>query len=230
MGIRVHKLLGWGLTDVKCKNGKIDDPRFSSFSPVAGDYEDRENKFTLENYKNWLKKKKRKDKDWQLSWELSGVEKEEKDNLMRCFVHDAEYGNPKVFCCIPVLNFQEWFRYDDLIDYYEVSLTGKGPINKAKILDVPIYPHLGFMDSRDGRKVDDQYSFCFSRERKTKNKNMIELDRLAKESGFSNYEEAQKYFSPIVCPSVRYMVEFANVFVDNNTIFQMKPMIYTYWS
>ena len=54
MGIRVHKALGWGLTDVKSREGAICDKRFSTYSILKGDYEKREEEFTYEKYLKWL--------------------------------------------------------------------------------------------------------------------------------------------------------------------------------
>lgn len=229
MGIRIHKVIGWGLKDVKCKKSEISDPRFSKLSPIAGDYEERENKFTKDNYLKWLSKKKVDKCDkFDLEMEIGWIKKEENDNFTGCFIHGTEYLMPNVFCCIPLLNYKSWRRFDDTIDYYEK----RNCKNSVKMLNTPIYPYLRYCDNRDGRIIDYQFAVEFARRVNSRRKDIsdVYLDSIANSCGFDNHQDAQKYISPVVPNCMKFMVEFSEVFTDNSTIFQLKPMIYTYWS
>ena len=51
MGIRIHKVMGYGLTNVVCKKEKIVDPRFNPQGYLRSDSERQEEKWTFEKFK-----------------------------------------------------------------------------------------------------------------------------------------------------------------------------------
>jgi hypothetical protein len=56
MSIRIHKFLGYGLTDIESDNCKITDPRINPNSPlldVSSTFADEDQ---LDDYANWLGK------------------------------------------------------------------------------------------------------------------------------------------------------------------------------
>ena len=163
MGIRIHKVLGYGLTNIGIENGIINDPRFSASSVIAGDFEARED-YTNEGFLKFIEDKKKLYNPESRTYDFAWLNSYLKDNLnkidfTRLFIHDAEYGLGNVFCCVPLMLFDQWYRYDDTIDYFE-STCVKTPrqANHVDVIKEPLYPFLGFCDSRDGRSIENVWA------------------------------------------------------------------------
>jgi hypothetical protein len=215
MGIRIHKVLGYGLVDFKFENWKFVDERFNDIQPFI--YDENPESWNISNYIKWLKKFDTFDAKFE---SISLKEEPSTENLADCFVHKGEYGDPNIFVIMPPVFRKQWRRYDDIIDYYGETQC----VNWHKVLYDGIQPYTGnFIDNRSGKEVVDGIAYFTFRNKKFK-------DELAKKLGFKDSRECDKYLTPKIPECVKYLCEYCNLFKDKSTVWQLKPMIYTYWS
>lgn len=229
MGIRIHKVLGYGLTDLKTdKEGKITDPRINPEGWLLTDWEYKEDIWTIEGYRDWLKKhlkehEKGTEGHFNYTMELSllreRMKKRRKPDLgYRHIIHDSEFGLANVLCITPMFH-DDWNRYDDIIDYTESG----GMRDYVKLIRSGIYPYNGsFWDSRDGRRVDGQ--------RLNWAPNKEDRARVAQELGFKNLRECNRYMRPIVPAPIRMLCEYCQIFTKTEFVRRLKPMLYVFWS
>ena len=257
MGIRIKKIIGYGLTDVKCKDGEIVDPRFNlslfketETQPYIGDYLQEK----VYEYTQWILDKKnheeaatlvikangedlneikKKYKDsWTFSflnvpfWE-SGLKDKPVSEFDDPFVHDGEYGNPKV-CLFKSLYDKEVHRSDNLIDYYEADEAK----SKVKLLThrCGIYPFTNMI--RIPGTTPTKPEFKTRIEPSWYNQMVGRWDKKQKptESGIYLQDLLDNY-RPIIEPNIVLFTHFCGIFTDwEKTVQELRPMIYTYWS
>lgn len=224
MSNRIHKIMGYGLTDVKSIEFQITDPRFNPKSLVI----DKELNLTVKDYYKFLKNK---DKNYEVLLEKSNVRQhcKKKSDLSRCFIYDGEMGSPNVFVIVPPYELQEWTRYDDAIDYTEhVSLSiSADPI--WRVLDNGIYPYLGHFNRDTGKKIDSWETQYLRGLLRTSEQYPRNLDEECRRLGLKNCDDIDR-IGPIIPPPVRFLAEFAEIFTDPQTINELKPIFYIYWS
>lgn len=234
MGIRVHKLMGYGLTDVKSEKYSIKDPRVNPQGIIA----DHEGVFAAADYMTFLKKQvMRKDIDtWNAAFEhgvLKSLKTKKDADVRRSFVYDGEYGLDNVLVVVPFSQFPEWFRYNDTIDYTEESHRGRVQrdyqcINHFTEIPGGFHPWDNlYWDKRTFKKVswslmEHKHNEKFFAEE--------ELDKLVQMHEFSSWSEFKENAVPIVPECVRLLCEWGQAFTDPNVWTQLKPMIYVYWS
>jgi hypothetical protein len=135
MGIRIHKMLGYGLTNVQTEGYYLNDPRFNPegiMSRDIRDYQDEE-KFSAQKYIDWLQRKydalEEEHGDREIDavsrkidygWEIDAVNRHINGrnhwDVHSSFVHEIEYGIPNVFCIVPPMSYDQWYRYDDMLE------------------------------------------------------------------------------------------------------------------
>ena len=244
MGIRIHKTLGYGLANLKCKGYEIADKRINPEGILGLDYEEAEVVYSRANYAKWLRERYDACKDYSddkldLAWDMVDAEGGEKANPKTgnpedCFIHQGEYGIPKVLNIIPYrCRFipDDWYRYNSMLDYCEETAyfhKNENNPNRYKFLKDAIYPYLNYWDVRTGRIVKNE-AFHFRRLVNSKAKEGFDMQRAAEDAGFANIKEAKKYMQPMVPRCVQLLCEFAKVFTDPATIRELRPMIYVYW-
>lgn len=222
MGIRIHKMLGYGFSDIKHKKYAITDDRFKK-NALINMYE-YPKEWCSKNYIKWLKSKKFKDFDNRL--EIKEVEELEDFNLGECLIYQGEYGLPEVFLVIPPEYKKMWYRYDDIIDYYDASISKKCT-NWYKKLIYGIYPYIvGHIDTRNGKEVKDGRTYIAAKG----TKNLKHIEAWAKSCGFKSSIECDKYLRCEVPKSIQLLCQFCDLFKNRKTAWQLEPMIYTYWS
>ena len=231
MGIRVHKVMGYGLTNVVCKKEKIVDPRFNPQGYLRSDSEQQEEKWTFEKFKKWLIDKKPQIPEhhiYEVNWMFQDIDKiiEKKRGFYEYLIHGTEYLMPRVFCVLPLCH-PNWRRFDDDIDYVEVCIKNKGSANSVKKINRPIYPYINYWDNRTGKTID--FLFAAEAVRRMAKKEPFS-DLLLKELKFDNEQECREHLRPMVPPQILYMLEYCEVFTDIKTFYQLEPIIYTYWS
>ena len=239
MGTRVHKRLGWGLKDIKIKDGEICDPRFKSGN-IYGRIDD-----AIKRVIEVSKSKNGKDIFQNILSDFSGSADDDiKLMMLPCMSEisslDSDYAynkftyNDKILVITPIEFSTDWYHYDDTIDYYE-----SGCVAKDKVKDLTskcgIYPWTG-MEHIPGTEKSDiknvifhvdggidpaQYNQLVGRWDKkyppiAKGK---DLDIL-----LSNYR-------PVIPGSIILTVYFADIFVDwKASLNQFRPLLYTYWN
>lgn len=245
MGIRVTKVLGYGLTDVKTRKYKIADGRINRKSPLL----DWETRMTLDDYLDWLKAEYPTD-DEKLEhlsmdmWLFKEREREDFDWYKETGVfdpqslvhHGIEYMEKNVLLIRP-LSCKNWERHDDPIDYVEETEKFRddpyGAVNWYKEIPGGIFPYSGsFMNACTGERVKDgvelwRYLTWDSF------KNLFtgdKLDAVCKTFGFDDAEDARQNLVPVVPNEIRDLVKWGKLFTNDDVWKQLRPLIYTYWS
>ncbi len=230
MGIRVRKVLGYGLTDVKCKKNKIVDLRFNQNGFLCVDCEEREERWTLKKYIEWLENKAPAKDDYNRKMNLVYAEEalKSKRDFYDVLIHETEYGNPKIFCAIPFSKYKNWRRYDDDIDYIEESYLRKNKqINWAKKINGCPYPYIDFWDNRTGRSVDAGLACLIYRS--INSKRYPDHD-IAEKLGFETRQECLDHLRPAPPYELITILEYCEIFSSPEVIYQIEPLIYTYWT
>ncbi len=142
MGIRVHKAIGYGLTDLKADHHKIKDPRVNyqrfrektegddmdaiAFSrwmelnrdPILALYE-------KEHPKPYGEERCRKSIEFDFRYSIEWMRDKKckrATGLHQMVVWEGEFGLPNVLQLIPPQE-GSWYRYDNVIDWFEESQT-----------------------------------------------------------------------------------------------------------
>lgn len=235
MGIRIHKFLGWGLTDVQPKDERI------NWNSWLLSYEGAPEP---EEYLAWLEPRRdgvRFTLDYAHLKHLpppDGKWNRERD-LTACAVHRDEYGLPEVLALRPLAH-PDWSRFDDAIDWMEETYPWSDETsqqNRVKVYDHGPWPHnAAYMDKRDGRALPGAV-LPWWRLLNTKvapgTRQMDEafgaLDIFAREMGFSGHEEAKANVVAEVPQEIRDLAEFGQLFTHAGVWRQLRPLLYIYW-
>ncbi len=242
MGIRIHRMLGYGLVDVQCEKYNIVDERFNPNGILMVDHEDRD-AFDKKKYLSYCKNNNT-GFEFDLVLEILHLKKRtNRWTWYNSFKHDGEYGMPNVICIVPAC-CPDWQQYDNIIDHYTSNIQAKQTRNycacTVEVMEDGIYPwNASFMDKRDGRRVDSSVACGFLRllnaqrdvkagKRSTDLK--IDMDVLAKVCGFETGAEALENMRPEPPDLIVNLCRFGKLFKDEATIRELVPMLYTYWS
>lgn len=243
MGIRVNKVLGYGIRDFK---GFDTDNRVSD--SVLNRIEN-DDKYNSENFKqyvyDYLKKTDWNEKYGNIIWNFYFNEKCYKsdkkmnhfnntlincnsfDLLYKFMIYDDEYKSSILLFTNPLAD--GWKRHDDTIDYYEEDCCVD---EKVKPIKYGIYPYNSvYNDIRTGDRFQSnivraiEYIQDLSESNDTK---VDAINNLLENSSFKDYEEYKKYCN-VVLPEVIVMyldfIEFFNKDVFNPL--QLSPMLYS---
>ena len=258
MGIRIHKVLGYGVDNLKHgkKGWDIEDPRIDA--KKFQELHDEAYETGVPEIIKWLKKEKndlvgfykkhhpskvvedKKYYDLDYTMFLRGIEdhadKKEISDFGGSVIHDGEYGLPNVLMFVPP-TCPDWRRYDDAIDYHEETGRG-GQANWCKVLKSSgIFPWSGrwirFRDPKPGVLKDD-----------AKKDDLINLDPmsygqlvgwwdekaqpLAKGDALKHFLEDYRPVIPMDVMAVLWFMK--DVFKDiDSFVNELGPMIYVYW-
>jgi hypothetical protein len=171
MGIRVNKVVGYGLTDLRYKRDKhhlckeMSDPRidWDGFGDMCDRaYATGGPAFMSWAEKNWEDLLRLETEEWHLPMarvkEFSSIcpfllkdffKRHKEWNLGRCIVHRNEFGLPGVLLLVPPMQAHEgvsgWMRHDDTIDWIEESMLHQARNRVVKLPCTGIYPYEGTM-------------------------------------------------------------------------------------
>ena len=228
MGIRIHKVLGYGLPDQVPK-----DPRVSWESPLL------DGEASASDYYSWLEARHAASPgtfSFSIDWAMLRHYGAEACGIWPWAVHDAEYGLPEVLVVRPATK-KDWFRYDDTIDYMTETYprSDRSQTNHVQVYKHGPFPFNGsYMDARDGRKLPD---FVFPWWQLMNSAAPAEdpesragaLEVFALEMGFAGQAEAEANVVPEVPEEIRDLAEFGRLFTDPGTWLQLRPLLYTWW-
>jgi hypothetical protein len=155
MGIRVHKAIGYGVTNLKHRCNKsgvrMSDPRINwdLFSSCG------EKDCTWEEFLQWclehiseiyaLYKNDTSLSEELLPDEFHWLKRTHKNiKLWSSFRHDSEFGLPGTLLIIPP-EMKDWFRYDDAIDWEEETRRHQQKSRVELLRPFGIYPYSNFM-------------------------------------------------------------------------------------
>jgi len=176
MGVRIHKILGYGLVDVKTENYTLSDNRFRD--NFLDDIFDNEYKYSEKSYLEFLENKLKEYKknpskfdfrEFDITLEIGFIKRKNEEgklsslqtrNPVYSFNFQPEFGLDNVFSVIPYLENDKWYRYDDMIDYVEETeiINSKDcPCkNKITVFNNGIFPYSGiFWDNRTGKRIEE---------------------------------------------------------------------------
>lgn len=237
MGIRVNKVLGYGLTDVR----EHDDSRVN-WDSVLLSYD----RASGEDYLRWLygKRSKVKQSSWYpFSLDFAMLREDPKlrqKNLYDAVVYDPEYGLNNVLVLRP-LSCGDWHREDDSIDYMtETFLLDASAESRVETFTAGIHPFNGvYMDARTGERLD-QKATTWVRIRSSLEESGEDLgpaERLEALDGvtrdlttFQSWAEASEHIAPYVPEEVQDIAEFGSLFTGPLVWTQLRPLLYTYWA
>jgi hypothetical protein len=238
MSTSIHKVLGYGLVDIKTKNNKIVDPRINMVDGIMNSELYYSDAFKKETYSKWLKEKydaspTTRDK-LPYSWEREAV-KESKRQLADCFIHQGEFGLQRVLCVMPI-GCNDWYRRDCMIDYIEERKGSKPQRDRVTVYEDGFYPFIDYWDKRDGRHLDSGTACALRRALNARTNTQKksghipwECSALTFTLGFDNAKQGVENTVPAVPEAIQLLCEFCKLLADPKAIWQFKPMLYTYW-
>jgi len=221
MGIRIQRILGYGLTDLAAED---EDERINWDSWLLTG----EGVPTLADYLAWLEKREA-DPPWPTLDQLCLRDhREPKADLYDCRAYSREFGLPEVLVLRP-FGQCDWYRYDDPIDYVqETWLTSQPQTSHVEVIPAGLYPWVGYMDDRTGKTLPAAIMHWVRA--RNGNRPPHVLETFAKAAGLSGHEEAQAHVVPEVPQEVCDIAAFAALFTDDTVWRQLRPVLYTYWS
>ena len=234
MGIRIHKKIGYGLIDVQADDESINDDRFNLKTGYFGlDMEKRENKYTFKGFIKYLQKQhdieKNSDGFSMLTFELSSFKMNKFSSFRDILTYESEYASPNVILFQPPI--KDWTRWDEIIDYMEHDGEDTGPL--TRVFKRPIYPYEMWINSDTGETQFEHKGkkYHYLHVRQAINFGFDTYDDAAiKSMGFESMEEANLKVVPGIPEVVAHLCKYLKVFKDDKTIYQLKPLVYTYWS
>ncbi len=224
MGIRITKVLGYALTDVEIKNNQLADERINfdqtkddrsldSFLKFCNSQDDIID-FERQIFKGCL---------------ITG-------NIDDCVTFNLEDSENNILMFTPHTSFNTWIRHDDIIDYMEAVNNGE-MCNQYINLPFGIFPWISsFQDINGLRFTNDNIPKAkivheiirnyYSKERNIRQLNIL-ISHLER---YKTIDEAISNIFPIIPKEVIYLCKFLNIFKEESTIYQLRPILYTYWS
>lgn len=162
-------------------------------------------------------------------------------------IYDAESADPHTLILVPYSNHKEWIRRHDAIDYAEHSLlpyesneSRYNPI--VRQLSDPLYPYDIFMDTFTGRTLTNEQHVAVKQYRQLElvllrpefNEDMKvhAHDKMKEEvvkAGFRTISEFKKYCAPVIPDEIEDFLEMSGLFNYSRVVYQLRPMIMTYW-
>lgn len=276
MGIRIKKVLGWGLDNIQTSksddhdlDSNIIDPRINVKNYLkASDSDDYELFF------NWLKKTSKfkqaeivekahvkskkfkrtspKDSNWAFTYSdhsffMNDIHtgKVNGKSTHPLMTYDGEYGNPKIMLFTPI-DTPDWYRSDDSIDYYMHESTENEVIDLSNRCG--IYPFTSVLRKKNAKNLDFEiYPEDKPLESWFKDENGNFRDRInpadfnqlvgrwdKKQSPLVSQKLADYLlatYRPKISSAVLLYTYYFKIFNDwENTVQELKPMLYTYWA
>lgn len=223
MGIRVKKVVGYGLTDLNWP----DDARLNPEGFLCcKDQDRREDHWTAEGYRKFLTKhcgtkiyQPGRDLPTQdlIFFELHRGEKRVGYwGPWESIIHDAEFGLSSVLVVIPFCmsirgEGGRWKRYDDIIDYCEETGAHE-QARRVLPLRQGIHPWDADWEDADGRTVSG-------------------WEVSSRHDGFSRWtQEGYRHVRPFVPAEVRALCAYLELFKTPDVAKSMEPLLYVYWA
>lgn len=236
MGIRVHKVIGYGLKETT-PDMFYDQGAFMmeySRNQLDTHNESAENIYTKEGFITYLRN--------HIKVPFLHIRRLEtvRWNFYDFFKYDHENDNSPLVI-IPPGN-KDWHRYNNSIDHVEETYCYDQK-NRLIELQQGIYPYSSLHQNQFGKQLDPRVSCAWWREQN----NILDQDKypmkqehiqhiisiqhgLSKLLGFKDYFDAKDNIAPWVPDIVRAFCNYTNLFVDTDTITKLRPMMWVYWA
>lgn len=244
MSLRLHKVLGYALTDLTGN-----DPRINPDSPLLfwPRFEEEDENFVvpdLDSYAAWLEESaaagrgsfgaRTEAKLLRSSRHLRLHRLE----LINAVVHRDE-SDPEILVLVPPASMHRWCRNDDPIDYVEASLLPDGGRDNSL---VPLNRGIGgyserFMDL-DGTELDpgaarfDYLARLGMPDEELDNlaARIKPLDPADDRHPYTTGVEASARIVPFVPDDLQRLTEYGKIFTSDDVWKQLRPVLFTYWA
>jgi len=247
MGIRIHKVIGYGLDDFKGfdKDDRINpDFNYDEYANQS-DNADHMQKFKAHFEKEYLRRKEvRNGLDYSFEWsyyfdsKTLGQKPTYNNHIDSVdgsdfFHYHGEYedSNVLLFSC-PL--FSDWYRYDDIIDYCERTTTNSGSSDEVVEIEGGIYPYSGSY-----RKIDDgsvskgievlQHKNYLKESKPSHDELLAKMNEFCLAVIGMTYIEFKKTTNTVIPNIIFEYARFCGMFKDDSEIRRLKPLLYTYW-
>lgn len=240
MSIRIHLMMGYGLTDINCEeNGQINDPRINPNGwLLTNQAEDKEDMFTMRKFRNYVQR--------ELKISNTNTNPDYTDNMIylnyckdkvdihECIQHDSEFGLPNVLCLIPPGLVPKWSRRDDTLDYY-MSSSMEPWVKQYEFGN--FYPYAGIIDALTGERVVEPKLERIKSVYRFTDPNGIMANQIytlpsdwADQLECVNSDDVKARYAHEIPGSLKYFIKYTNLFTSDDVIYQLKPILYCYWS
>lgn len=238
MGIHIHKVMGYGLTNARCKNHVITDSRFNPELKGKDIHSYVEGK--LYQFPDWIEKNlnevvdavNKADGITEHSYcdiSVKGCARKimELNSICPFLTHEPEYGLPRVIVFTPI-EYQNWYRCDSDIDYYEA-----GCVAKNKVLNLTkrcgIYPFVSMSRIPGTKPAKENMPRIIAPASYNMAVGQWDAENPL-ESGAVLVDLVENY-RPIMPEGMMALIYYLQLFKNfQKTIQELRPMIYTYWS
>ena len=256
MGMQIHKIMGYGLNNIvadkddrcKCIDPRIDTDLFQS-EEYWGKIDDVDGFFTWieENEeeckellraveptrrnrygsKEIIEARKSTAFDFDINWALMSWRKKETKYNRYAATYDSEFGLKEILLFSNIED-AEWYRFDNTIDYYEAE--DNEPHVKELLHHCGIYPYLGVVHIPHAPNFGKEGYPTFlepAHYSKMMGNWSEKMDPLLTGEQFEYFK---KWYRPVIPPIILLHIKFLNIFkYYNETVQELRPMIYTYW-
>lgn len=235
MGIRVHKLIGYGLIDVKSKNlGEIIDERFNLNIVNSDEFNESLYETDLEEWIQWslnnidiLKEYQLHEKGTESIWEFGFLDKESKNlpYIYDLFVRPSEMMMDNVMVFLPASCANEWQRYDDVIDWVEEGFDNRVVLLNEKCKN-GIFP-FNSMLTRCSPHSDPKCELA--KKNNLPSNEMFFLKNVAKTE--EDKYDLKNNWRPSIPIEIISFILWTNIFKNPKEIINsLRPLLYVYWS
>lgn len=234
MGIRVHKILGYGLNDIEYSNDKVTDKRINvealkdcrekSFIEWFNDQDIKLLAYTISrlfklDYKNLY-----------FNFRLTSFENNK--NLLsryRVLTYDDEFGFDNVMLITPP-DQKNWYRYDDIIDWIEESFEPR-VVDLFKDGKTGIYPYEGRVGRNPFLKTpsafNDKTTISGGEYNRFVGKWDTKIDPIATGEAL---DDLLNNWKPALPPIIFAYLVFSNILTHPKYAYDLRPLLYVYWS
>lgn len=243
MGIRIHKAIGYGLSDVKVDDEfGLCDERFykrSAFMYARNAHytnaeRSAEDVYTLQGFIDFCQTHLHKT---CALLETHALKRLDTWDIDSCFIHETESDLNNVFIVIPPTQ-SDWYRYNDIIDYIELT-NSTTYTDSFKHVQQGIYPYSGVHQNAKGERLKPikscswwrWYNSCLDGDIPQEHIQLynILMDESSRSLGFKDFHDARDNIAPYVPDIVRAFCTYTKLFVDPNMVLRLRPMLYTWW-
>lgn len=254
MGLRLNKVLGWGLDDLEVNDDRINWNRLRNRYEVdLIEYY----AYILELY-DFEKQKDFTEQDITLGMEIREIpeafnrEKKFKDlkekelirwgdfrrpqlpDLHKTTIYDDEGGLESVIVFTPLREVDNWRRYADPIDYavHELEVEGGQDYIEpyADRLSTAPWPYdATWVDTRTQEPIKHE-NLRIWRWITEESEDEEAREGVSQRALEMSYNEALRYIRPKVPEEIVRITNFLQIFKDPKTVLSTEPMVYTYFS
>lgn len=241
MGIRIHKSIGYALTDViyDDDNWTVEnDGRFNPNGWMMLDYEEREYRFTTTGFRKHIEallpdnKEDRNHDHFEFILLMQLMDAGDVKELYDYIIYDMEYGAGNVLLLIPP-GHNDWTRYDNIIDYYDpANREDDGGIIESIIpVNRPIWPYDSYnnLKTMPPKVLTNFQHQLYNTVKQRGLEKYTDQQKILKELGLDTPEELKTHIAPVVPLALVEMLKYVKMFKDEKTIYELLPTIYGYW-